>query len=457
MFIVINDISYNKLELTAYRTLANKEHPIGLEIHYAGGTKIFKDFETEAERTEFISQLGDTYVVINNISYNAMYFTAYYKEDIVTPDPSYNVIMHYGGYSGGATKLVKKFDNEDERDAFVEQLDGISSGGGLIQKDSYTDFPTTGSGGCIYIAKDTGQTYYWDTESKSYVKTGTAGKSGIYSTDKPLSPGLGSTTNLNKSDLSEIIKPTVPYSDGSEVIGGNTVHGMIVSTSGNTVTVKTITDLTIDSFQQVTTEADLPNVGTPNILYYVKELKDFRIWNGTAYEAINKVDSITGEDEELVDNTDPKNPIILHDIKKIDKSIIDGSNLEYKTVVSKVENTVVIEKTIVNVEDETETKEKTVLKSNGTINIELNEKSETEKEIIITTKGDTNIIQNAFTFDGVKVEFELPAEVDLDKAIMISVNGVVLSEGTDKDYVITDRKIKFALAFEADSNNIILN
>ena len=79
MFVEINGNQYNTLNFTAYRYLANKDHPIGIEIHYAGGTKLIKDFESESERSKFTENLGDTYLVLNDIAYNALYFTSYYN------------------------------------------------------------------------------------------------------------------------------------------------------------------------------------------------------------------------------------------------------------------------------------------------------------------------------------------------------------------------------------------
>lgn len=130
MFITKDDVQYNILEFTAYRIVNTKERPFGLEVHYTGGTKIQLDFTSDSERDELIAQLGSSYIELNGINYNALYFTSYYVETIHLPEPSYNVIVHYGGYTGGATKLVFKFKTESERDDFVTDLESISFGGG---------------------------------------------------------------------------------------------------------------------------------------------------------------------------------------------------------------------------------------------------------------------------------------------------------------------------------------
>lgn len=121
MFVTINDISYSILEFTGFRFISSAEHPIGIEIFYSGGSKIKKYFDTEAERDEFVEALGSSFVKLGSAYYNALLFTAFYKEDVITPTPSYNVIAHYQG----STKLVFKFDTEAEREDFIEELNSI--------------------------------------------------------------------------------------------------------------------------------------------------------------------------------------------------------------------------------------------------------------------------------------------------------------------------------------------
>ena len=185
-------------------------------------------------------------------------------------------------YLTNGTKFIERFATEEEAEQEAELIrEAAKAGGGLLQKDSLNDFPKTGNSGTIYIAKDTGQTYYWDKVSKTYIKTGTAGRTGVYSYNKDLPSVVGTSIVVKKSELNEILKPTVDFSEGSEVIGDNAIHGIITNVNGDNVTITTVTDLTIDSFRQVATLNDLPTSGVDNILYYVQDIDEFRIWDST--------------------------------------------------------------------------------------------------------------------------------------------------------------------------------
>ena len=41
---------------------------------------------------------------------------------------------------------------------------------GVVDMDTYTNFPTEGADGLLYLAKDTGKLYTWNSTSKSYVR-----------------------------------------------------------------------------------------------------------------------------------------------------------------------------------------------------------------------------------------------------------------------------------------------
>lgn len=224
-------------------------------------------------------------------------------------------------YLVNSTKLLEGYATPKEAEDRVKEVNEAmesARGGGLVQKPTFKDFPEKGNKGFVYIAKDTGQTYYWDPVSKTYVKTGTAGRTGVYSYDQKLPTTVGSTITVKKSELNEILKPSVDYSEGSEVIGDNSVHGIITKVDGDNVTISTITDMTIDSFRQVETEKDLPNEGVGNILYYVKDLDDFRIWDETNKKWVK-----------------PFHPIIFHDEKiadaKRDTFYVVGDKIKYTT------------------------------------------------------------------------------------------------------------------------------
>lgn len=205
-------------------------------------------------------------------------------------------------YLTNGTKLIEGYATPKEAEERVDEVKLILEQlgfGGLIQRDTFDDFPEKGNKGSIYLAKDTGQTYYWDIVTQTYITTGTAGRTGVYKTDIDLPATIGSTTILNKSDLVEILKPTVDYSDGSEIIGNNSIHGIIVGSDENTVTIKTITDLVIDSFQQVTDMSQLPANGIANILYYVKDIDEFRVWDDTAGEYVEPFHPIIFVDNDI--------------------------------------------------------------------------------------------------------------------------------------------------------------
>lgn len=204
--------------------------------------------------------------------------TKYEKDNLVYVEGKIcRVVRDYTSTTLGSD--IKEAFEKDIEDGELLPICNCESGGGLIQKDSYADLPETGNPGCIYITKDTGQTYYWDSNTKTYVKTGTTRRTGIYSSSVNLPEKLGQSITINKSDLTEILAGAVPYSEGSEVIGPNQTHGVIVSSTSTTVTVKTTADLVVNSFQQVPTESALPTTGQGNVIYYIQDIDEFRIWD----------------------------------------------------------------------------------------------------------------------------------------------------------------------------------
>lgn len=405
MFVTIDGIRYNILEFTAYRLISSEAHPIGIEIHYSGGTKINKYFDTEAQRDEFVEALGSTYIQLNSVYYNAMYFSAYYTEDVMLPEPSYNVIVHYEG----STKLVFKFNSESDRTDFIESKLANASFGGLVQVDSYADLPSSGSTGSMYITKDTGQTYYWDSTSRTYITVGTSGRTGVYSYSGELPTAIGSDTTINKTDLEVIVAPTVPYSEGSEVSASNAVHALIISSTTTTVTVKTITDMTIDSFRQVATLNDLPATGVSNILYAVKNIKEFRVWNSANNEYETFPVKPTGADNDQIHVT------------------VSESN-----------------------EIEAELQEESISKTHLTQ--ELKDEIEGKQDIANIKR-----FKNVFAFDGVTKEFNIPNTIDVNHIDAVYVNGLILLEGAGNDYTInkTTKKITFEEAWETGDNSYV--
>lgn len=280
------------------------------------------------------------------------------------------------------------------------------------QYDTFASLPITGRVNSLYLIKDTGQSYYWDDATNSYVKIGTAGRTGVYSVDQALPSIVGTTTTINKSDLIEILKPTVDFSEGSEVIGNNSIHSIIVSSTSTTVDVKTITDLIIDSFQQVNTIADLPTNGKDNILYFVKESNNFKIWNGTTY-------------------VDDRHPVIIGSVPiaqaKLDTIYVDGTTIKYTTdninwveistgtamseyKSDKTLNTTILGTTTLTITDLDTTltitdleKEQLVFDKNGTVakitNIDTTTGDITASTITIAGSGSGGVIGGNFDYD----------------------------------------------------------
>ena len=166
----------------------------------------------------------------------------------------------------------------------------------LTQSNSYGDFPETGVSGALYLAKDTGQTYYWDETTQTYITIGTAGRTGIYSTSILLPTTFGQIVNINKSDLTELVAPTVSYSEGSEVVSSNAAHAVITANATNEVTVRIIADNVIDSFEQVETRMDLPAQGQVNVLYAIKDEKECVAWDDALQIYYNVHDMSMDED-----------------------------------------------------------------------------------------------------------------------------------------------------------------
>lgn len=212
-------------------------------------------------------------------------------------------------YLTNGNKFIEKYQSENDAKARIEEIrTAMQSGGGLSQKDSISDFPEKGSNGQIYIAKDTGQTYYWDSATETYVPTGTSGRTGIYSYNGDLPSQVGSLTQVNISELIEILEPSVEYMEGSEVVGRNNVHGIITKLNGNKVNVKTIVDLTIESFKQVATENDLPAQGSNNTLYFVEETDKLYSYNSeeSKYVDYNSADQVDEKITEAISDIPSK-------------------------------------------------------------------------------------------------------------------------------------------------------
>lgn len=278
-----------------------------------------------------------------------------------------------------------------ERVDEIKEIMDAALGGGLVQRDTLGDFPEKGNKNFVYIAKDTGQTYYWDPVTNTYVTTGTAGRTGVYQWDKDIPSKIGQVVTIPKSELEEVLKASVDYMDGSTVIGikGNT--GIIIGSDANTVTIKTTFVQTTDSFVQVPSESDLPAKGTLNVLYYLIDTDEFRIWD-VANDCWQE----------------PFHPIIYNS------------------------NTAVAD-----------ARTKTIYINGQTAKYTLDNKT-----WIYLTNPDEEIIL-PLTFDGVKTTFDLPVVLK-DKEFGVYINGLRNFEGDDYtvDRTVTPNTITFDLVYD---------
>lgn len=192
-----------------------------------------------------------------------------YLQDVFQGFHDKNIVIFY---LTNGNKFIETYENETKSEERIKEIRKLMlRSNGLSQSNSFSDLPSTGNEGEIYITKDSGQTYYWDEQTQSYIKTGTAGRTGIYSYNKNLNVTPGKDQILRTSDLIEILKPTVEYMEGSEVIGKNNTHGIIIKTNKDSVIIRTTVDLMIESFKQVSKETDLPKEGSNETLYFVEE------------------------------------------------------------------------------------------------------------------------------------------------------------------------------------------
>lgn len=549
-------------------------------------------------------------------------------------------------YLVNGTKLIDECSSPEEADAIVKQVADDTEavkGGGIIQKDTFSDFPSEGNKNFLYVDKSTGITYYWDDVSKTYIATGTAGRTGIYSYNEALEGVIGDVVQLDKSTLTALLEPSSEYQEGSEVIGINGVHGVITGTNGNTVQVKITTLQTVESFRVVPTVNDIPQYDGRDILYYVEDVEEFRVWNEDlgiyinpvnsvlfedvdvteakldtlyvvgselryttdnvkwtriimsaskyeldtdyyvdellyldnvlvkvlkdykspnvesdlvafyrdiekgnleviveaklpttiTYDLTNQIDGVTqtfkldlsitpdksllvfyagqlllegvnytvdytkhtlttlfpeppdaeedkhliiivGDiespnfvqsvlgDAGLVDNTNRRVPYIKRDNTKIDKEVThttDGK-LVGKIDIKQKDKDVEITKTVLDTDDNSASVDKTIITSSDeTVKFNVERQEDGSKKVNITSYGEVKAYQDYLKFDGEVKKFDLPENFDMTRPIMVIVNGIVLSEGSDKDYILnrTRKTIAFTLTFEADSNNILIN
>ena len=289
--------------------------------------------------------------------------------------------------------LYEYYETEQEAEERVKEIKEFMDSvlGGLVQRDTLSDFPDRGNKGSVYIAKDTGQTYYWDPISETYITTGTAGRTGVYQWDKDIPSKIGQEVTIPKNELDEVLKASVDYMNGSTVIGikGNT--GIIIKSDTNTVTIKTTFVQTTDSFMQVPSESDLPAKGTLNVLYYLIDTDEFRIWD--------------------VDNNcwqEPFHPIVYNSNTTVTNARIKTIYINGKTAKYTLDNKV---------------------------------------WIYLTNPDEETILD--LTFDGINTKFNLPAILK-DKEFSVYINGLRNFENNDYtvDRTVIPNTIDFDIVYD---------
>jgi len=283
-------------------------------LYKTNGSRDTEEYDTEEEADTRISELKDagSYLEIEGVYYNLFWVSSMEKQKIETESKTeYRVVYNRTGLGAGSFAPYESFETEEEADTAMQtaQDQGV---GGFVQKDTLEDLPVPGNPNYVYIAKDTGQTWYWDKATNTYIKTGIAGRTGVYNTEKPLATKIGGEVEINKSDLTELVKATVDFMDGSDVIGPKFVHGLIISSTDTKVKVRTVTDFAYENFKQVDDLSSLPSISKAleEEIYYVKDIKEFRLADKTNNQWVTPyqfcLDRVTALEEGLAQEVEDR-------------------------------------------------------------------------------------------------------------------------------------------------------
>lgn len=359
-------------------------------------------------------------------------------------------------YLVNSVKIVEGYNSREEAEARVKAvMDSMESarGGGLIQKDSINDFPAVGNKGYIYVDVSTGITYYWDSVSNTYVSTGTAGRTGVYSFNDALLGDIGDSAEISKSDLTVLLEPSSAYQEGSQIIGTNGVYGIITNISGNKVIVKVSTKPTAESYKEVQTLDDLPAYNGRDILFYVRDEEEFRVWNTDKGEYVNPIHTIITIDEPV--ETANKNTlyVIGNEIKftsdNVNWNYIDSTadmyelNTDYhKDKLLYLDNTLV-----------------KVLKNYKSPNVPDDRKAFYRDielgnlEVIVEGKISTTVTYDLTNqLNGNKQTFNIDASITPDKSMLVFYAGQLLLENVNYTVNYTNHTIKTLFDEAPDSD-----
>lgn len=339
-------------------------------------------------------------------------------------------------YLVNGVKIVEEYDSAAEAEARVkETYDNMeaSKGGGVIQRDTFDDFPAQGNKGFIYIDKSTGDAYYWDTVTETYISVGEAGQTGVYSTTETLPTTIGEEIEINKSDLTIILEPSSEYQQGSDVVDKNSVRGVIIGTNGNKVIVKTVTEPVAQSYKVLPTLADLPSDHSLSILYWIEDIKEFRLWDNAINDYIEPFRTIIVDDDTTVENAKPNT------------LYVNGNQIKYTTDNSKW---TYIDSTAVEYETNTEYyKDKLLYLDNTLVKVLKDYKSPTgidakaafyrdiqqgKLEVIVEGKIATTVTYDITEqLDGKKQTFNIDYSITKEKSMMVFYAGQLLLEGVN--------------------------
>lgn len=469
MFFTINDIitgkkyNVNVMWITSMKNGDDSQSAPNFELllyQGDGGRPLVESYASAAERKErrdTIVEAG-SFFELNSIQYNLVWVQSVAK--VNAGDPLYDGNLAQKPavsitFANGRT-IYGQFDTEQARDDFYDLLIESMLSGGLVQRDTFDDFPKKGNPGCVYLAKDTGITYYWDKVLKQYVTTGSGGRKGIYEAINDLPTTLGQVVTINKSDLRELVKPTVDFMETSDVIDDEGTRGIIIANNDTTVDVCIIPDQTIDSFKQVATEADLPETGKTNILLYVQDIDEFRIWNDSVPGWVDPFHPIRFESD-ITPETARTNTLYIDETE----ARYTSDNIEWKYITSEArpyQKGTTYYKGMLVYRDNILTKATVTFKSNATVGKNTAEAfaydlDKGNLEVIIDAYARTNVMYDlSDQLDEDTQEFNLPAGVTPERSVLVFYAGQLLIEGVN--YIIDYTNQKLRLLFEEDPDSL---
>lgn len=155
------------------------------------------------------------FIEVEDRVFNIIHFSTVDKADMGN-DYLVHIVVRTG------ETIIAKFDNDADRDALYDSIVNsnwgggggtpTSSGGKLIQKPTFDDFPSTGDTKNCYVAKDTDKLYYWDATTKEYVEI--SGGSG----DAVLTEQIISNVTVGAANAGSVFKKDMSFTDFAKKI-----------------------------------------------------------------------------------------------------------------------------------------------------------------------------------------------------------------------------------------------